>query len=239
MGEGRVRVIPKARDFHTLGPFSAMQALPYRLWYMVEPHDDSCGLLKEEPGMRLRVLAGAALAVVMLAGAASCAGILPTTGLSFDAGVYRPSDSDTRDALGDTWIGGQVSYKQKQVGPVTGELTLGYYKAEGRSFADTDGTVETDGYIIPMVYRTKTTVPLTGMYYGGGVGAYYVNVEGIDGDGILTSGASESGTKLGWELFGGMKVFGPLNAELAYRNIRGDVAGLGMSGWSLTVKGKF
>ncbi len=191
--------------------------------------------------MRMKILAGAALAVIMAAGAANCAPILPSTGLAFDAGAFRPSDSTTRDALGETWIGGQVSYRQKQVGPISTDLSIGYYKAGGRSFANrvSDDTVDTSGYVIPMVYRTKTTVPLTGMYYGGGVGAYYANVEGIDGDGVITPGASESGTKFGWELFGGMKLMGPLSAELGYRNVRGDVAGMDLSGFTLTVKGKF
>jgi hypothetical protein len=174
------------------------------------------------------------LLIVSTAALAEDAGM---NNFSVKAGAYFPSSSTTRDNLGSTWLDVALGYKL----PISNraaeqEIAVGYIKAPGRTI----GGVDTDAWMIPVTYTYKARP--TGnekLYVGAGGGAYFSKVKGLNGSGVVTSGASDSSTKFGLSALAGYNLSKSLSAEVGYTGIFGKLQNQNLGGFTVAVRAKF
>jgi len=184
-----------------------------------------------------RILWLALIALVLAGSAAAAQDVSPLSGYSLSVGAFRPSASSTRDNLGATWLDVRLGWKMPNVPIGDQQLEVGYLRASGETLT---GGVKTKARIIPLAYTYRTpTVPGARFYTGGGIGAYFTKIEGLNSAGAPTAGASESKTKFGLHALVGMKVAPRIDAELRYTWISSKLAAQKLSGFTLSLCGTF
>lgn len=191
-----------------------------------------------------RMIVSVLVTVFVLAAGAVFAQDGMSKGISVYAGGFRPTNSATKDNLGDNWLNVGLGYKlptQNQSGSET-ELGIGYIGTQGKTLTVASpgtGTLDTKARIVPLTITTKTRLSEgSKLYYGGGVGAYFAKVEGLDSNGAVTAGASKTKTMFGYSILAGLDLTSRIGVELGYTGI-GKVQNQNLSGYSLQLVGKF
>lgn len=147
--------------------------------------------------------------------------------ISVRAGLFVPTDSDTADLLGSTWPEvhvGLTVYKSESSAHL---LELGLIQSHKADLSDLlEGVVPTGtqvtarAQIIPLTFTfLAKPAPEAKTYYGGGIGAYFVNVDAaaiVEGERVS---ASDSQTRLGLQLILGITLSQDYIAEMRYTRV--------------------
>jgi opacity protein-like surface antigen len=164
----------------------------------------------KEGGRELKriILLAAVLSVVLTGSVAARDYEQP---LSLKVGVFWPSDSDTKDLVGNNWFAAEVDYTLQKNYETSSEIQLGLGFSQ-----KTDGSNKFR--VIPVtldwIYRKPHEASTTTPYFGVGVGAYVTKIE----DGVN----SEAKTKFGGSVFLGVEFSENMFLEGRYRFV-GDI----------------
>ncbi|MDQ2799597.1 MAG: hypothetical protein M3Y13_08150, partial [Armatimonadota bacterium] len=180
-------------------------------------------------------LAGALLAglgtVAQAQTAATDAGTKP---ISIKLGVFLPTNSDVKDAVGKSWFsaGAEYAFVPSGEGASTSNLVPLVYldyagKNNNRTFADTDAsgnpvndTLSLKASYVGLGAGIRGSSPQAGSsitpYYGAGVGVYFLNATAAVKQGTTTVSDSQNKTSIGFKVNGGVEFSGSYFVEAAY-----------------------
>jgi hypothetical protein len=175
------------------------------------------------------VFAFAALAgtMLLLGGAAPVKAQETLLPIRLKLGVLLPTDSDVRDFVGNPILGGEVQLDLPASVSGRSAVSLGYMErsSHGKSFRAIPLTL-TRFYSPPNPFAGKTG----NVYFGGGVGVYFLHRGGPD---------SDDATKFGIHAVVGYQFPNPWFVEGKYHLVSGGVNGLSPNGLNLFLGRKF
>lgn len=196
-------------------------------------------------------LAGALLAGLgTVAQAQDAATTAATKPFSVKLGVFLPTNSDLKDAVGKSWFSAGAEYAFVPSGGGTSSFVpLAYLdyagKTNNRTFQDTDAngnpltttsTLSLKASYVGIGAGIRGSSPQAGSsitpYYGAGVGVYFLNGTAAIKSGTTTIRESKNKTTIGFKVNGGVEFNQSYFIEAAY-TVPGSVEGTRLDGFSI------
>jgi len=144
-------------------------------------------------------------------------------------GAFFPTDSNARDAVGNTWFAVGADYAFRKTDAAAPVLPLVYVDYAGKS--KNGFRLSTVGVGVGVrAYGNRATTTKVVPFYGAGIGAYFLNASG--------NGIDETETRLGGKVNIGVELNQGPFLEAAY-TLTGKVSGDDLNGISVLIGTRF
>lgn len=149
--------------------------------------------------------------------------------VSIKIGAFFPTDSNARDAVGNTWLTAGADYAFRKTDAAAPVLPLVYVDYAGKN--KNGITLSTVGVGVGVrAYGNRATTTQVVPFYGAGIGAYFLHGSG--------GGTSENKTRLGGKVNAGVELNSGPFLEAAY-TLTGKVQGDDLNGISVSIGDRF